>query len=144
MQLTVLDRLLWAVTFGEDLILIFVLLFRQRFRRFPVFTALISLDVVRTIALIFIQRSGARATYFYTYWSLALVDVLLQVSVLYRIASYVFRPTGRWAKDTVSGLIALAVVSLAIATVLTWIPDPAAVLPLQIALLKGNFFSDCC
>jgi hypothetical protein len=140
-QLTVLDRFLWAAIFGEDLILIFVLFFRRRVRRFPVFTALISLDVVRTIALVLIERSGARATYFYTYWSLALVDVLLQVSVLYRIASGVFRPAGRWAKDTIGGSVALAVVSLATATVLTWIPNPAAVLRLQVVLLKGNFFS---
>jgi hypothetical protein len=110
-------------------------------RKFPVFTALISLDIVRTIALFLIEHSGSRASYFYTYWSLALVDVLMQVGVLYRIASHVFRPTGRWARDTVSGLIALIVVSLAITTFLTWLPKPAAILPLQVVLLKGNFFS---
>lgn len=141
MQLTVLDRSLWAATFGEDLILIFVLFFRRRVRRFPVFTALISLDVVRTIALVLIERSGGKATYFYAYWSLALVDVLLQGSLLYRIAFHVFRPTGRWAKDAVGGLISLVAVSVAVATVLTWIPNPAAVLRLQVVLLKGNFFT---
>jgi hypothetical protein len=140
-QLALLDRFLWAATFGGDLVLIFVLLFRRRFRSFPVFTALISLDVVRTIALVLIERSGARAAYFYTYWSLALVDILLQVSILCRIASRIFRPTGRWAKDTVMGLVALTVVSVATATVLTRIPNPAAVLRLQVTLLKGNFFS---
>lgn len=141
MQLTVLDRSLWAATFVADLILIFVLLFRGRARNFPVFTALISLDVCRTIALVLIQHYGTRASYFYTYWSLALVDVLLQLGVLYRIASNIFRPAGKWAKDTVSGLIGLVVASMTIATLLTWIPNPAAVLRLQVVLLKGNFFS---
>lgn len=141
MQLTVLDQSLWAVTFIEDLILIFVLLFRRRARRFPVFAALISLDVVRTIVLFLIERSGAKAAYFYTYWALALADVLLQLFVLYRIASHVFRPIGKWARGTVSGLIVLVLVSLETATFLTCIPHPAAVLPLQVVLLKGNFFS---
>jgi hypothetical protein len=140
-QLTVLDQSLWAATFLEDLILVFVLLLRGRVRRFPIFTALISLDIVRTIALLLIEHSGIRATYFYTYWSLALLDVVLQVGLVFRIAFHVFRPTGRWARDTVRGLIALVVVSLAIATILTWIPNPAVVLWLQIVLLKGNFFS---
>lgn len=140
-QLTILDRFLWAATFGEDVLLILVLFFRGRVRRFPAFTALISLDVIRNAALVLIERSDTKATYFYAYWSLALVDVLLQLSVLYAIASGVFRPTGKWAKDAVGGLIALAVVGAAVATFLTWIPDPVAVLRLQIVVLKGNFFS---
>lgn len=141
MQLTVLDQSLWAATFAEDLLLLFVLLFRRGAHKFPVFTALISLDIVRTIALFLIGHSGSRAAYFYTYWSLALVDVLIQLGVLYRIASHVFRPAGRWARDAVRGLIALVVVSLAMATFLTWLPSPVAILPLQVVLLKGNFFS---
>jgi hypothetical protein len=140
-QLTVLDQLLWAATFGEDLILVFVLLYRRRMRRFPVFTALISLDIVRTIALFAIDHFGAKAVYFYTYWSFALVDVALQLGVLYRVTSHVFQPTGSWAKGTIKGLIALVAASLTIATFLTWIPKPPAVVPLQVFLLKGNFFS---
>lgn len=141
MQLTVLDLFLWAATFCGDVILISVLVVRGRARRFPVFTALISLDVVRTIALVLIEHYGTRGTYFYTYWSLAVVDMLLQLSLLYRIASHAFRPANRWARDTVSGLIALVVGSVAVAIFLTWIPSPAVVLQLQLALLKGNFFS---
>jgi hypothetical protein len=140
-QLTVLDLFLWAATFGADLILISVLLLRGRARTLPAFSVLIALDVVRTIALFLIDHCGTRATYFYTYWSLAVVDVLLQLSVLYRIASQVFRPTGRWARDTVNGLIGLVVASVAVATLLTWISKPAAILRLQVILLKGNFFS---
>jgi hypothetical protein len=141
MQLTVFDQSLWAAIFVQDLILVCVLLFRRRVQRFPVFTALISFDIVRTVTLFVIQHSGSRATYFYTYWVLALIDVLLQLGVLYRIASGVFRPAGRWASDTVSGLISLILGSVAGAIILTWIPKPAVVLPLQIVLLKGNFFS---
>jgi hypothetical protein len=141
LQLTVFDQSLWAAIFVQDLILVCVLLFRRRVRRVPVFTTLISFDIVRTVMLFVIQHSGSRATYFYTYWVLALIDVLLQLGVLYRIASCVFRPAGRWASDTVSGLIFLVLGSVAGATTLTWIPKPAVVLPLQVVLLKGNFFS---
>jgi hypothetical protein len=141
MQLTVFDQSLWAVIFVQDLILVCVLSFRRRVQRFPVFTALIGFDIVRTVMLFVIQHAGSRATYFYTYWVLALIDVLLQLGVLFRIASCVFRPAGRWASDIVSGLISLVLGSVAGATILTWIPKPAVILPLQVALLKGNFFS---
>ncbi len=141
MQLTVLDESLWAAIFVQDLILVCMLLIRRRIQRFPVFTALISFDIVRTVTLFVIQHSGSRATYFYMYWVLALIDVLLQLGVLYGIASCVFRPAGRWTSDTVSGLISLVLGSFVGGTMLTWIPKPAVVLPLQVVLLKGNFFS---
>lgn len=141
MHLTILDQSLWAATFVEDLILIFVLLFRRRVQRFPAFAALIGLDIVRTIALVLIEHFSSRATYFYTYWCLALFDLLLQLTVLYRIASYIFQPAGKWATDTVGGLISLVVGAITIASLLTWLPQPTVVLPLQVFLLKGNFFS---
>jgi hypothetical protein len=141
MQLSLIDRSLWAATFAEDLALISVLLFRHRVRKLPFFTALICLDVFRTVALFLIQYHGARSTYFYTYWSLALIDVLLQLGVLYRVAAQVFRPTNKWAEDTIHGFVWLIIVSVVVATVLTWIPNPPVVMVLQVALLKGNFYS---
>jgi hypothetical protein len=140
-QLSVIDEALWAVTFAEDLILVSVLFVRSRARSYPFFTALISLDVVRTVALFLIQRHGTKATYFYTYWSLALVDLLLQLTVLHGLASHIFRPAGEWVRGARRGLMWLIVVSVVVGVVLTWIPHPAVSLRLQVVLLKGNFFS---
>jgi hypothetical protein len=136
-----MDQTLWAVTFAEDLILIAVLFVRGRTRSYRFFTALIGLDVVRTVVLFLIQRHGTKATYFYTYWSLALVDVLLQLGVLHDVASQIFRAAGEWARGARRGLMWLIVVSAVVGVVLTWIPHPAVVLRLQVVLLKGNFFS---
>jgi hypothetical protein len=136
-----MDQALWAVTFAEDLILIAVLFVRSRARSYPFFTALIGLDVARTVALFLIQRHGTKATYFYSYWSLALVDVLLQLTVLYRVALHIFRSTGEWVRGARKALMWLVVVCVVVGVVLTWIPNPAVVLRLQVVLLKGNFLS---
>ena len=139
--MTTLDNALWVTIIIEDMILCFVLVIRRRVRSFPIFTALIALDVVRAVALIAIECVGTTAVYFYTYWSLAVVDVALQLGVLYGVASKIFRPTGKWANDTIGALICLFLGSIATAVLLTWMPKPVVVLPLQRVILKGNFFS---
>ena len=136
-----MDQSLWAVTFAEDLILIAVLFVRGRARNYPFFTALIGLDVVRTVALFLIQRQGTRATYFYSYWSLALVDIVLQLTVLHRVALHIFRSADEWVGGARKALMWLVVVSVLVGVMLTWIPHPAVILRLQVVLLKGNFFS---
>ncbi len=100
MNLSELDLLFWAREFFvANLVLLFVLFFRGRFRNFPIFTALITLNVARTIALFFIRRHNAQSAYFYTFWTLAVVDVGLQFGIVYEVSSKVFRPMGRWVPD---------------------------------------------
>ena len=66
MHLTGLDLLFWAAGFIENLALLFVLWYRRRAKNFPFFTALITLNVVRTIVLYLVLRLGTRQSYFYT------------------------------------------------------------------------------
>jgi hypothetical protein len=141
MHLTGLDFLFWAVSFVGHLALLFVLWFRRRALAFPLFTALITANVVRTITLYFIFLLGATRTYFYVYWSLAIVDILLQLGVVYEIAASIFRPLGSWAKDVRLSFVWLVSLSIAIATGLTWLASPPARLWVQELVLKGNLFS---
>lgn len=99
MNLSEIDLLFWAMSFIGNLVLAFVLIFRGRFRNFPIFTALIILNVARTIALFVIRWHHAQSTYFYTFWALAIVDVGLQLGIVYELSSKVFRPLGEWASD---------------------------------------------
>ena len=141
MILTKLDILLWVAGFIAHLALLVVLLLRRRARAFPVFAALVFLNVSRTLVLFLISREGTRAMYFYAYWSLALVDVALQLGVLYELASRAFRPLGEWASDIRARLAAWMGCSIAVAFLLTWIPEPPSRLWVQVVFLKGSFFS---
>jgi hypothetical protein len=141
MHLTGLDLLFWAAGFLAHTTLLCVLCMRGRVRSFPVFTALIALNVARTIALFLIQQYGTKAEYFYTFWSLAIADVALQLGVVFEMSSRVFRPNRKWAVDVRGGLVFWICGSILIAAGLTWIPTPPTNLWMQVVLIKGSFFS---
>jgi hypothetical protein len=94
MNLSHLDLLFWAMSFIGNVALLLVLLLRGRFRNLPIFTALITLNVVRTIALFLIRRHNAQSMYFYTFWSLAVLDVGLQFAIVYELSFEGISPTG--------------------------------------------------
>jgi hypothetical protein len=98
MHPTGLDLFFWAAGFLENLGLLLVLWYRRRARSFPFFTALITLIVLKTMVLYLVLHYGTKDWYFYTYWSLTVLDTILQLCVVYEIASRVFRPLDVWGK----------------------------------------------
>jgi hypothetical protein len=140
-HLTGIDLLFWAASFLGHIILLSVLLIRRRAKEFPVFTTLITANIARTIVLFLIQEYGTKANYFYTYWSLAVVDVMLQFGVVYEMTSRIFRPLGAWATDIKRGLVVWIAGSIALAAGLTWLASPPTRLWIQTAMIRGNFFS---
>jgi hypothetical protein len=144
MHLTGLDLLFWAVGLGEYTTLLLVLLIRRRFKMFPMFTAFIFSNLARTIALYFVSVYGTKAEYFYSFWSLGILDTLLQLLVVYEMYSLTFRPLGLWARDLRGAFIWLVTGSIAIAAGLTWLAAPHARLWMQVVIIKGTFFSSAC
>jgi hypothetical protein len=141
MHLSGLDLFFWVASLVGHLTLLLVLWLRKRAAQFPFFTALIAMDVVRTLVLFAVFRLGSKDAYFYTYWSLAILDVVLQLGVFYEIASYVFRPTGSWAQDLRWSLAWLISLSAIIGLALTWLAAPATQTLHQLVAIRGNFFS---
>lgn len=144
MHLSGLDLLFWAAGLVGHATLLFVLLWRRRSVRYPVFTALIAMNVVRTAVLYCIVSLGTKRQYYFTFWSLAMVDTALQFSVVYEMAAKTFRPLGLWARDVRGGLIGLLCLSLAIAAGLTYLASPPTRMWMQTVVIKGNFFSEVC
>jgi hypothetical protein len=140
-RLTGLDLLFWAAGFVANLGLLFVLWYRRRARVFPFLTALITLNVGRTIVLYLVLRYAARNSYFYTYWSLIVLDTTLQLCVVYEIASRVFRPLDVWAPDLRTSFVWLIGLSLSVAFGLTWLASPPARTWIQAFATKGNLFA---
>jgi hypothetical protein len=144
MHLTGLDLLFWAAGLGAHLVLLCVLLIRRRFRAFPIFTLFILSNIGRTVALYLVELYGNKTSYFYTYWSLAVLDSALQLSVVYEMYSLTFRPLGKWAPDLRGSFVWLVAGIIAVAVELTWLATPHARLWMQVAVIKGSFFSSVC
>lgn len=136
-----LGNLFWVLGFAGHLALLWVLFRRRRARQFPVFTALILVNVLRTAILYLVRRSGTDYAYFQAYVWLGMLDVLLQLGVVYEVATHVFRPLGGWAPDVRRGLQAVVGGCLAIALGLTYLAVPGNTKWQIAALMKANFFA---
>ncbi len=138
MQLTGLDLFLWAAGLTQNTVLLFVLLYRRRAGRFPFFTALIALNVIRTVVLYCVLHWGSKSSYFWNYWLLALLDTVLQFCIVYEISALVFRPAGIWAPDVRHRFMWLLAPSLGIALGLSSLANPPARNWMQAAVVRGN------
>jgi hypothetical protein len=141
MQLTSLDNLFWAAGFVVNLGLLFVLWYRRRAKEFPFFTVLVALSPTRTIVLYLLFHYGTKSSYFHTYWSLTMIDTVLQLCVVYEISSRVFRPLDVWAQDVRSSFVWLMGLSVSVAFGLSSLASPLARTWTQAVIDKGNLFA---
>jgi hypothetical protein len=140
MHLTGLDLFFWAASFLGHLVLLFVLWKRHRAKLFPFFTILIATNILRTIALYMVLHYGTKDSYFYTYWSLAVLDTVLQLCIAYEMASHVFRPMGVWTLDVRKSFSWLLGLSIVLACGLSWLASPATRTLVQALVIKTNLF----
>ena len=141
MHLTILDLFFWAAGFLGNLGLLFVLCYRRRAKKFPFFTALVALNLTRTTLLYCVLHYGTRHGYFYTYWSLTIIDTMLQLGVVYEISSRVFRPLDVWAQDVRSSFIWLVGLSVSVALGLSSLASSPAGSWVLAVTYKGNLFA---
>ena len=141
MHLTGFDRFVWAATFCGHLILLLVLFARGRARSFPAFTTYIAENIGTSVVLYLVFSHLSFNTYRQCYWSLYIVDELLQLLVFYELAAIVFCPTGAWARDVRATFIGLVGASALLSLLLTWLAYPTAPLQIQTFILRSNFFS---
>jgi hypothetical protein len=141
MHLSGFDLFAWAAIFLGQVLILFVLFVRRRAKSFPLFTALIAEETVATAVRYLVFLHFSFRTYQYCYWSLGILDEVLQLLVVYAIAVNVFCPTGVWARDVRKTFHGLAAASVVVAVLLTWLAHPVAPRPIQVFILRSNFFS---
>ncbi len=141
MHLDNLDLMFWAAGLLGHFVLLFVLLRYRRAAIFPVFTAFVAGNIFRTVVLYVTLHRGTGRTYSFVYWSMAILDAILQLSVVFEMAANVFRPLGKWAPDTRGAFLWTIGVSLAMAAGLSWLAAPVASTWQELLVVKGSFFS---
>lgn len=142
-------QILWTLTFAAMLVLLVVLLGRDRARWFPLFTASIVLTALRLVASRILYGRLAPITMSAIFLTLALIEVILSLLVLSEIARRAFAAASRRA--WLIGTLALVAVGAVVAA--KWGPwpplksltadSPIAVLRLiQLASQKGAVLSE--
>lgn len=141
MHLTGTALLFWAAGLTAHTLLLTVLLTRHHAKTFPLFTTLIAVNIMNSIGLYEIHLRGSKHDYFIAYFAFAILDLLLQLSVTYELASHIFCPTGTWATDVRKGFLLLVLASIALAVGLACLPSPPEKTLLGTLLDRGNLFS---
>ncbi len=141
MQLTGLDRLFWALSFLENVALLAVLIGRRRVSTLPVFSTLIAANIFRTIVLYLTLHYSTSHRYFYTYWTLAILDTALQLGLAYELTSHVFQPMAEWARDVRKSIFTMVGLSVLVAAGLTWLASPPTDKIKTAIVIRGDFFS---
>jgi hypothetical protein len=141
MHLSRIDFLLWVAGFFGHVALLIVLGIRHRARIYPVFTALITLNVSKSVILFLVFYYGSKRTYFYTYLDFLILDLTLQLGVAYEMARHVFCPTEHWDKSVAHELIWLTITSLVSAVGLSFLAKPHTRLATQSAMIRFDLFS---
>jgi hypothetical protein len=142
------EQVLWTLTFAALLVLLVVLLGRDRARRFPWFTASIAMMGLLLLTEQLLLSRLPRITGAEIYWVLSFLDVVIGLLVLVELARRSFRGAGKlgW---TIGTLVMLAIGA---AVLVFWGPWPAwktlagtselaLIRLLQLAVDKGSSFS---
>jgi hypothetical protein len=141
MDLSALDYALWAANFLGNALLFSVLIYRRRWRQFPVFTALNGFEAAMSLVQYGIFRCGAWVWYERVYWSYDLVDFALQLGVIWEIARIVMRPTGTWVRDAKKTFFLWGAAGILLAAALPWLVTPPAATLLDRFEVRGNLFT---
>jgi hypothetical protein len=141
MNLSALDFALWAANCLGEAVLFSILIYRRRWREFPVFTALIGYEAAILAALYLTYLCCSQVWYARLYWTYALFDFFLQLGVIWEIARIVLRPTGTWVRDARKQFILWGAAGILLAAALPWLVTPPAATLLHRWEVRGNLFT---
>jgi hypothetical protein len=141
MNPSALEYALWTAVFLGDAALFITLIYRRRWRGFPVFTAYLGFDSVMNLVLFALNRHGSGSWYTWAYYTTVFVEFILQLGVIWEIARIVLRPTGSWVHDARKQFILWSAAGILLAAALPWMVSPPAASLLDRLDVRANLFT---
>jgi hypothetical protein len=142
MNLSGLDWVLWVSGFIGHMALFSTLIYRRRWREFPVFTTRVGYRATISVALFSIYMWGSPGWYSRIYYSNELLDFALRLGVIWEVARIVMRPTGSWVRDAKKQFILGGAAGILLAAALSWMLSPPASTLLDSLEARSNLFTD--
>lgn len=141
MNFSLFDNVLWAASFVGNAALLFILVYRRRWREFPVFVSWTVFNVLLTVVLFVIYRFGTPRLYTVVYWGSVLLDFALQIGVVLEITGIVLRPTGTWLRDARARFLFFGLLGALLAACVAFLIHPSAPTSLDAWEVRGNLFT---
>ena len=121
--------------------LLLILVVKGRWRAFPFFTLYMGFSVFRDALLYYVYRYVSPDLYASVYWSASIMDVALQVMLVFEMARVVLKPTGTWVRDARKFFLIIGISGALIAVGLSMAVSPGQPHSLQGWTEKGGLFS---
>jgi hypothetical protein len=118
------EQILWALLLAAHLVLLVVLLGRDRVSRFPWFTAAIALSAVRLLADHLLHGKLTTVAFYWQSYSAMVVDNIFGILVLVELAGRVFSSGKAGLLLKARGWIGWTLVTVALATAAVWAWGP--------------------
>jgi hypothetical protein len=141
MHFSVSQKIDWATSAAVNAGLLFVMLWRRRWREFPVLTAWLVFMTLRTMALVAANQSNSWTWYAHIYWNGLWIDFVLQLGVVLEIARIVLRPTGTWVHDARGRFAAAGLGCAVVAAAIAWSISPPSHFAQFAWQIRGNLFT---
>lgn len=141
MNLTVMATVLWAAGFVLNAALVFVLVYKHRYRVLPWFTAFIIAGCLYTSALFVGYRYGSKHAYAVIYWTCDFMDLALQVAVVLEIARAMLRRSGKWVEGAKFRLLLMGMSAPLIAGCMAVLMKPVAEMAIDVIYARASLFA---
>ncbi len=141
MRFTRLEETFWLLGLVGHVTLLSVLLIRNRWRRFPVFTGLIAYQLAESLFLFLISRHGSPHAYFLSYWYGAVADYVLQLGLTVELAAVLGRHDGTWIRSAQRGIFRWALFGVLSAVALSLMVAPPSTTGLDLWDLRATLFT---
>ncbi len=141
MHVTTLAIFYWVEGMVIDLVLFLVLLYRHRWRQFPLLASWLLYMVVRTIILMILYARDLGHLYRVVYLTGLFFEFGLQLAVVAEVARIVMRPTGTWIRDAWQRFAIGGLGGIVVAALLAWWITPPAPYAWKMWQVRGNLFT---
>lgn len=143
MNLPMISKLLWVAGFSGHVALLAVLLIRQRWREFPVFTGYTVFQTAWSPILygVYAYTHSTVGLYANVYWAGALLDFAFQLAIVFEVARVVMKPTGTWLRDARKQFFLGGAFGVILAAALAWFVTPPGAQGWGRLEMKGDLFA---
>ena len=141
MNLSLVAVALWAANSVLNVALVFVLVYKRRYRTVPWFTAWMFYELLYAFTCFLVYRLGSKESYRLVYWTGGLGDFLLQICVVAEIARCVLQRGGQWIDGARSTVLPFVVAGPVVAASLAAYMTPAATSLLNSLAARASLFS---
>jgi hypothetical protein len=142
MELNHWDIILWISGYVGNICLMAVLCAKKRYKAFPWFTLFLANELVQDPLLALLAHYGSAKHYFYTYWSLDVLDSLLLLLVIFELSRTVTRVIDEYKnifrpRDLFWLAAALLITVISCLALAPRLPNPIVTLALKAATMAS-------